>query len=60
MKTLVKDKKIRDFYLELSRDYMELDARLKAEADKTAAAASTEKPEKAEESQEKTSPETVA
>jgi len=40
MKTLVKDKKIRDFYLELSRDYMELDARLKAEAEKAAAAES--------------------
>jgi glycosyltransferase involved in cell wall biosynthesis len=75
MKTLVKDKKIRDFYLELSRDYMELDARVKAEAEKAAAAAasqsdisgaSTEKaeeqqaPQQAEESQEKTSPETVA
>jgi len=37
MKTLVRDKKIRDFYLELARDYKELDA---ATATATAAASS--------------------
>lgn len=31
MRQLVKDKKIRDFYLELARDYKELDARVAAE-----------------------------
>jgi hypothetical protein len=42
MRQLVKDKKIRDFYFELARDYKELDARTAAAAAAAAAATATD------------------